>query len=192
MSERCIGLEPKHDASETRDDRGFSLVELAIYIGLLGIIVTIVATLTTSLFKTEQTVSELTDSSNTAQVAVTALNNDIINARSFTTNAAGTVLIVSTADGASDWKCVRWRVSGTTLERALGGTVTGAHWQADIPIATGVALGEAGKFFSGESATATGTLEYSFVIPTTGGGEQDLTGRISNRAYQSGSTCPPL
>lgn len=181
--------------SVARGDRGFSLVELSVYIVVLGILSTVVAATMISLFRSEQTVSDITGASNDTQVVVAALTSDIKNARRFETTPHRVIASVAGSDPAADnvWQCVRWEIDGGagTLALSTKPDATGSDWSSPTIMASGVTqLSEPNLFVGSGTATATGTLNYSFGVTTTGSGSIDMTGQISNRVPGgAGSTC---
>lgn len=94
---------------DRRDDPGFSLVELAVYVAVLGLIATIVATVMVSLFRSEQTVSVITNVSSNAQNFTTVFDRDARNARSVVPATTGThsLITLQTADPSAGTPCYR-------------------------------------------------------------------------------------
>lgn len=103
------------------EDAGFSLPELAVYIVLLGIISTIVAASVLGLFRSEKTVSSLTNAANESQVFVSLLNQDVRSARELAVRNSGATVILSVANKTTpiSWSCVTWAVTGSGTDRAI-------------------------------------------------------------------------
>ncbi|MGK0714568.1 PulJ/GspJ family protein [Leucobacter sp. W1153] len=177
------------------DDAGFSLVELAVYIVVLGLISTIIATTMVSLFRSESTVSGLTTSASDGQNAATLLRADIRNAREFRVTDGGATLTASVAGRSASitWQCVRWQVTGTGNERNLTRDVkpdsAGQPWNApsSLPtLLTGVGPRSEGTvslpFFAGGAASGVeGTLTYSWRVTTADEGAINIVGDARNR-----------
>lgn len=177
---------------ELDSQRGFSLVELAVYIALLGVIAAVVATVLVSLFKSEGTVSGLTTSTSDAQNAVTVLQNDIRNARQFRSSADGRTLVASVADAgaAGSWRCVRWSVTGSGAAQQMEREVKAASgWPATAtPLLRGVSENGSDRFFNGSTdAGMRGELAYSMQVATEKDGAIEVAGGVSNTAQGSGS-----
>lgn len=176
-------------------DVGFSLVELAVYIVVLGLISTIIATTMVSLFRSESTVSGLTTSASDGQNAATLLRADIRNAREFRVTDGGATVTASVAGRSASisWECVRWQVTGTGNDRRLTrdskADSAGQVWNdlADLPsFLTGVGPRTDGvttiPFFAGGAASGLeGTLSYSWRVTTADRGSINIVGDARNR-----------
>lgn len=177
-------------------DGGFSLVELAVYIVILGIISTIVATTVISLFRSESTVSGLTTSASDGQNAMTQLRSDIRNARQFATSSDGSTVTASVASRAATlaWQCVRWQVtvsgSDRVITRSLRGDSSGQTWSTPVTLLAGIQAPASGsQHFSGGAASGIqGTLSYSLRINTAENGAINVTGEARNRAQSAVAT----
>ncbi|MGK0721165.1 PulJ/GspJ family protein [Leucobacter sp. W1478] len=180
------------------DDAGFSLVELAVYIVVLGLISTIIATTMVSLFRSESTVSDLTTSASDGQNAATLLRADIRNSRQFLVSGDDGETLTASVAGKStplEWRCVRWHVNGSgndrTLTRDEKSDNFGEPWnaQASLPkFLSGVApltIGSnEGKFFSplgGPLPGQGGVLTYSWKVAASDGGVINIVGDVRNR-----------
>lgn len=179
-------------------DAGFSLVELAVYVLVLGIISTVVAMVAVSLFRSEQTVSRVTSASNDSQVISTLLGNDIRNARAFKVSANAVVASVASSDSTVSWQCVQWVVSTTSnslTRQALPDTGTVPSWTAGTTLAKSVTRVSASTpYFSGgssatEAGTAIGSVTYNFALPSAGTNTLQASGMLSNRVAQTGARC---
>lgn len=174
--------------SRAKPDRGFSLVELAVYVMVLGIIATVIATVMVSLFRSEQTVSEVTLASNDSQIISTMLTNDIRNAREFVVAPTEVFASVAGRDATVSWQCVRWAVEGNTLIRQTAPDAGGA-----LPVwGTKVTLGEditstSGDYFS--QGRGSNSLQYNFGLKLAGDNVLPVQGQISNRITSDGTTC---
>jgi len=175
-----------------RDSRGFSLIELAIYIALLGMIAALLTPLIISMFNGQKTVSTLTTAASESQNATTVLHADIRNARELRVGGTnGSWLSASIAQGTNGWQCVRWRfdAAGHTLSRTTWPEGTAFPAGARGVIANNVTTQGSTNPFSlaagTGTATATGTVTYSLRV-----GGIDMSGKASNRAAAAGSaTC---
>lgn len=180
----------------SRDDHGFSLVELAVYIVILGIIATIVAATTLSLFRSEATVSGLTTSASDAQNATTMLRSDIRNARQFVTSADGATVTASIASRTTPvtWQCVRWQVSGTGADRSLARQsrtdASAQAWSSAATMLSGIVPAVSGSpYFSGGAASGIkGSLSYALRVNTSDSGAINVTGDARNRAQAAVAT----
>lgn len=162
-------------------DDGFSLTELAVYVAVLGVISAIVAASVLGLFRSEKTVTSLTNSANESQVLVSMLNQDLRSAREFAVRGGGTTLVASVAGRGTPitWECVTWQVTGAGADRAIvrdGKTVL-EHVRAD----------GASPFFATASGADVpqgkeGTLLYDFRAATDESGIILVDGNVSNEA----------
>lgn len=169
-------------------DRGFSLVELAVYVLVLGIIATVVATVMVSLFRSEQTVSEVTTASNDSQIISTMLTNDIRNAREFTVAPTEVLASVAGSDATVSWQCVRWAVEDNTLTRQTAPDAGGAPpvWGAKITLGDNVTRTDGDYFSQGSTASS---LVYSLGLKSAGESVLPVQGLVSNRVTTEGTTC---
>ncbi|MFV0633508.1 type II secretion system protein [Demequina sp.] len=93
------------------DDRGFTLVELLVYMVLLGIVGTMVVMLLWNGYRTQLNVTETTQNSGKTQNAVWAISNDIRASSNFSVRAGGDLLLVRTWVGDPDdgaYACRGW------------------------------------------------------------------------------------
>lgn len=173
-------------------DAGFSLVELAVYIVVLGLISTIIAVTMVSLFRSEATVSGLTTSASDAQNAATQLRADIRNAREFRVTDSGATVTASVAGRTAtlSWQCVRWQVAGSGDDRAVTRSTRpdspASSWAAPGMLVTGVTERTTGAmpvpyFVGGASPGVQGNLAYSWRIATADNGSIDVVGNASSR-----------
>lgn len=176
-------------------DAGFSLVELAVYIVVLSIIGSIVASVVLMFFKSENTVSALTVTASESQNAVSMLQRDVRNARSFTTSVDGLTLTASVAgsDPTLSWECVRWRVTGSgnerTVQRETKSDASGASWGTSREVLTRVGPKGSTLIFAGSAALGSrGTAHYTMRVATTDDGVIDAAGSVSNTAQGAGAT----
>lgn len=162
-----------------RDDAGFSLPELGVYIIIVGILAAIMAASVLSLFRSEDTVSSLTNSANESQIFVNVLNQDLRSAREFAVRDSGNTVVASVANKGTPvtWDCVTWAVTGTVDDYTItrNGHALLEHARTD----------GATPFF----ATATdvtqgsqGSLAYDFRVATSDSGIINVKGTVSNEA----------
>lgn len=169
-------------------DAGFSLVELAVYIVVLGVILGVVTAVMLTLFQSEKTVSGVTNSTSDSQNMVSVLSGDIRNARQFQSNSAGTVLAASVAgrDSANlKWQCVRWTVTGSgtnrTVSRQTKADDAASSWGSGAPLLSAVRANGTNKFFVGSASAGTAaTLAYALEVATTDKGVIVVSGQLSN------------
>lgn len=164
-----------------RSDAGFSLVELAVYIVLLGVISAIVAATVLGLFRSEKTVSSLTNAASQSQVFVSILNQDIRSARELAVRDGGTRVIASVASATNPitWSCVTWVVTGSGSERAI---TRNGKAQLDHVRQNGVE-----PFFASASGADApqgkeGTLLYNFRAADSESGIVNVDGNVSMEA----------
>lgn len=168
-----------------KEDAGLSLTELAVYVAVLGVLSTVMATMLLSLFRSEQTVSQVTGTSNSAQIAFRAITGDIERARQFDTTPDS--VTASVATGSDGWQCVRWSIAGKKLWLETKADSAGSAWSDPAEVVDGIGPVEAYPFFIGSGATGTGTLEYSFSVAEQGAVPLDVTGQISTRMFAESS-----
>lgn len=169
-------------------DRGFSLVELAVYILVFGILMTVITAVIITLFRSEKTVSGLTNTANDSQTLVTQLNRDVRNARAFAVRDGGhrvVASVASSAAGAISWQCVNWVAtgSGTNYRITRNGVALLDRTQ---PNGTELFFSTAGP--SEISRGQSGTLTFTFRAATSDEGLIDVFGSIGNVAQ--GTTAP--
>lgn len=178
-----------------RGDDGLSLVELAVYIVVLGIVLAIVTALVISLFRSERTVSAVTGGANDSQVMTTVLRSDVRNALEFASQDGGNDLVLAVAgrDEAFGYECVRWRVAGGVLVRQTRADALPADWSAPQEFAAGVTRLNGEPYFTGAAAISQSSpLRYGFAVATTADGALEVSGKISNAGYFGGDTaCVP-
>lgn len=184
-------------SGERSSERGFSLVELAVYILVLGIISTIIVTVVIALFRSEQTVSAVTNSSNDSQIISTRLSDDIRNARAFRVTPNAVTASVAGSGVTPTWSCVRWIVTGPNNELFRQSVTQGASvpsWPTGTRMATGMKMLSGTPYFSGggpavEAGQVTGSLTYSLGVPSVGNNVMSVVGEASNRAAAAGARC---
>lgn len=172
--------------SRLRDDSGFSLTELAVYIVVLGVISAVVAASILGLFRSEKTVSSLTNSANQSQLLVSMLNQDLRSAREFAVRNSGRTVVLSVASRTSPitWSCVTWEVSGgADAEPDSDRRIT----RNTVAILDHARQNGTNPFFSTASGADTpqgkeGTLLYDFRAATSDSGIINVEGSVSNEA----------
>lgn len=170
------------------DDGGFSLVELAVYILVLGIISAVVTAVLISLFKSEDTVSGISITTSDSQNMIAFLSKDVRNSRQFQSSPDGTTLTASVAGGDAGtvvWQCVRWSVVGTGIDRSVvrqtKSDSAGAGWGSMTTLINKVRAIGSTPFFEGNAVMGSrGSLKYSIQIATTETGAIKVTGQIGN------------
>src|SRR4051812_34136592 len=103
-------------AHAASDDKGFTLVELVIAAMILVLVLAVVGAMITSLSKTSTTVTGMTSTSTSAQLAAESVELGIRNSSDFLlTSPTGSdqLLIARTAQGTTSvtWTCVAWYYS---------------------------------------------------------------------------------
>lgn len=130
------------------EDRGFSLIELLVAMGLFGIIITIVGTMIISAITADRTVREVTSSTTDGQLAVNVIEQTVRNstAIALTTAADGESVMVAlrtTAGGAARCHAFFYdaptstiveRTSSTAISAPIPGEV-GSEWSS---VSTGI------------------------------------------------------
>lgn len=177
-------------------EAGFSLVELAVYIVIFGVISAVVVTVVISLFQSEKTVSGITNSTSGSQNMVAFLSKDIRNARQFQSSVDGTRVTASVAGadaGGIVWQCVRWSVLGTGSDRAVvrqtKSDSAGSTWGANTQLVGKVRPSGTDLFFVGSGAAGSrGSLTYSMQVGTTATGVLNVGGQLGNTEQDTGST----
>jgi type II secretory pathway component PulJ len=173
--------------SNTTDTResGFSLVELSVYVVVLGLIATVLATVMVSLFRSEETVSKISAASNNAQIFATVLDRDVRNAVAAGCGSVGgtvtdcaisgaTTIALSVQSTSASPACVEtvvWSFDGDTVTRlgGSGGSYTVEADAVDFALSgrtvsfnfTTSGPGESSQHFAGSAALS----------PVTNGGE---------------------
>ena len=112
-----------------RQDQGFTLVELIVYMMLFGIVGTMVVTLMWNGYKSQLNVTETTYNSGSLQNAASALDHDVRYSSAFNVSEGGTLLLTRTWVGDPDsgsYQCHGWYVDSTnnTLRRGVGSVTT--------------------------------------------------------------------
>lgn len=172
-----------------RRQEGLSLVELAVYIVVLGLISTIMATSISSSFRAETVVADTTQVSNQTQLVNTLLGNDARNARSVNAKNPVTGALTPLANGsytsitfevarqtgALCWEPVTWAFVGDKLQRT---TASGTASHIDIPISNGTFV------VSGR------TIEFSYDLASGGAAQKNASGSVVlGPAGQTGAQC---
>lgn len=163
-------------------DSGFTLVELAVYIVLLGIVSAIVAAVVMTSFRAEQTVSSTTTLANSAQTVIAQLDRDVRNSSSVSPHSGSSEeirLCVAGSQTDVTWHEVVWKFSDEAISRSYDGgsdtiilqkspdsdafTISDAGFVvSDGAVAYSFTLFEAGtteRTFSGSTALSPGTEE---------------------------------
>lgn len=178
----------------TRAERGFSLIELSIYIVVFGILAAVVVGVMISMFRSQVVVGETTTAANDSQVVVAMINGEVRNARRFQVNPAKTEFSASVAgtDPAQPnaWTCVRWTVDearGVLVRQvkpdAVGGYGAAVDMVSDVTPTDGI------PYFAADGGnTTTGTLRYAFDFSGAGGSPLTVSGQMSNRVFGGASS----
>lgn len=160
-----------------RKDAGVTLTELAVYIVLLGIISTIVASVVVQAFQSEQTVSGVTQASSQGQNFSILFRRDMANARSAVVTGGNSVALCTyPTNGAAVRANVVWLYAAGEVTRTVG---TGAA----VTILEGVAAG--GSF----TAAGTSGVHFDFTVVPEKGADQVVEGTSSFTVQTGGSTC---
>lgn len=106
------------------DDHGFTLVELLVYVLLLGMILAAGFGLLANSFRGSNSVQGAADASRDGQTIARTITTSVRNASHVTVNSDGTVMTVQMKSG----RCQAWKVSGTALSAHFTyGSATGAN-----------------------------------------------------------------
>lgn len=106
--------------ARTRNERGFSLIELLIAMGLFGIIITIVGSMIISALTADRTVREVTSSTTNGQLAVNVVEQTVRNSTAIrvTTASDGESIMVAlrtTAGGAARCHAFLYDATDSTI-----------------------------------------------------------------------------
>lgn len=165
-----------------RDDAGFSLTELAVYIVLLGIVASMVAAVVITSFQAEQTVSGTTSVANDSQSVIANLDRDIRNSRSVQpASGSSTTLQLCVAESDPEvnfgWYPVIWAFSGDDLTRSARGGATVSLLTETIQPSSGI-------------FTVSGsTVSYTFSIEAAGTATREFSGVTALSPAHNGEAC---
>jgi len=179
----------------TTSERGFTMVELIIYVMLLVLVVAIAGGMLISVMVNSRTVNEISQATTAGQLTVDSIDSSIRNSSDFLlTVPSGTdqLLIARTASttGALTWSCVGWyySASGTGSIRSFRSNApitapTAAQLASWTLLVEGVTPMTGATVFS---ATAR-QLTVSFKTSAGGGSPLGITSAAVSRAGASGS-----
>lgn len=166
---------PMHGNPDRDHDRegGFSLVELAVYIVLLGIVTSIVAAVVMTSFRAEETVSSTTNLANSAQTVIAYLDRDIRNSPSVSPESGSSVEITLCVAGSETdvvtWHEVVWNFSDQRITRSYdGGTDTSI---LEKPLGS-----DSFTISDAEFVVENNAVRYSFTLFETGTAERTFSG----------------
>ena len=77
--------------------RGFTLIELIVYVAILGIVLVIVGALLTNALRTQSTVQSASEATSSGQLVLTSIDTAIRNGSGLEVSDMGKLLIVRTA-----------------------------------------------------------------------------------------------
>ncbi|MGO4104375.1 PilW family protein [Leifsonia sp. YAF41] len=103
--------------SERENARGFTLIELIVYVALLGVVLVIVSALLLNSLRTQSTVLSASEATNNGQLVLTSVDTAVRNGSGVEVSDTGKLLIARTVSGGT-WVCRAWYYSSTD-----GGTV---------------------------------------------------------------------
>lgn len=151
----CVRLSRRRSAAAAVGDAGFSLVEIAVYIVLLGIISSIVVAVVLTSFQAERVVSSTTSVSNSSQNFMSAFDRDVRNASLESVTASKVVLRVWGGDATRCRSLVTWEFSGSQITRQKDSGAIGKIVDAGVSDGVFSAVGSQIKYKF--TLTASGT-----------------------------------
>ena len=102
-----------------KDERGLSLSELVVYVGLLAIVVVIAGSVFSTYFSGEKAVQDVTSATNRGQIVTTSLTNGIRSAATIQVLPVAldnsqfvTAKVGSAAATSTSWQCEAWYFTG--------------------------------------------------------------------------------
>lgn len=159
------------------EDTGFSLVELAVYIVLLGIVGTIVATVIPQAFRSEQVVADVTEVSSQSQNFSTLFRRDMANANLATVPSSTTVTLCAYPTNSATTRAnITWSLANQKVTRTVAGGT-------EAVIIDGI---DAGGAFT---LLATNRVGFNFTVTSEHGAPQTVQGTSSYVIQSGGSTC---
>jgi prepilin-type N-terminal cleavage/methylation domain-containing protein len=156
----------------TRDDSGFTLVELLIVCALVPLILMIVGGLVSSATRTNASVQQNTQAASASQVALESITTASRQADWVSVSGGGTLLRVRTAlvddrnAGALQWTCAAWWIGdGKLYQQRSASSIaapTNAAAQGWTLLVDGVGADGASPYFS----YAAGSVAVTFTVDT--------------------------
>jgi type II secretory pathway pseudopilin PulG len=179
-----------------KDDTGFTLVELAVYSLMVGVVIAIIAGLIISVTMTQRTISSVSAASSEAQAASDSIATGIRNSSSFklTSTSTAQALQARIAQGsgtALTWVCAAWYYS------VADGTVRYHQSTTQIPAITATSTSSWGIIASGLSPVSSGkiffearpTLSISFTAAADGNPPARVSTKVTVPTKWKEDTC---
>jgi prepilin-type N-terminal cleavage/methylation domain-containing protein len=182
-------------ATGSQSEEGFTLIEVLVSSMLLVLVLAIAGALIGSLSTTSRTVSSLTATTSSVQVAAESVERGIRNSSDFLLSVpTGTdqLLVARTAQSGTtlNWACSAWYYSsanGGSIRFKTSPTAITAPTASQLAqwtlLAKGVVPSSGTTIFSGSSPT----LSFSIKSTSTGAGSATIKSTVLSRAGSSGT-----
>lgn len=178
------------------DDRGFTIVELMVAMGLSVLVLVVAGSLLTSLSRTQRQVSTSTTVTSVGQVVTSSLTKAVRNSSAvqLTAPVAGDQLVrARTAGNAASltWQCEAWyfQASSQTLRYTSSSAAVASPSTTDLKswtlLASGVAPVTGAAIFG--LNTSSFTLTYGFKV-SDASSSQSFQSAVSSRTQVAGSS----
>jgi len=178
------------------DEEGFTLVELAVYSLLIGVVIAMVGGLIISVTMTQRTVSSVAAASNEAQVAADSIATGVRNSSAFlvTTSGSDQILQARIAQGsgtALTYVCAAWYYSSSNdtiryrQSTAALGTITASSTTSWLLVTDGVEPTTGTGIFVG----AKPDLSVSFTATAGDNPPAQVSTKVTVPSKWTGGTC---
>ncbi|MDQ0614916.1 type II secretory pathway pseudopilin PulG [Microbacterium sp. W4I4] len=170
------------------DESGLSLIELIIYVLILGVITAAIAMLFINTLQTEKSVRDQTAATTRGQLISSQIERAVRNAEAFAIEDGGATLKVNSVDRNGTTLCQGFTFSGGDVRMVISDSpsATPSSWPA---WQDGVKKDPAKPYFSASGADAV-TYAFDATNPDLGGSPVRFTGNVYMRNTASGSVSP--